>query len=81
MTSEKLHLWRVTLPIENPLRVKYKRISDVRLSSHLCENETVLMYLPYDNVEEAYEYCKDLGINTWALSKMDEPHKRKINDK
>jgi len=70
MTSEKLHLWRVTLPIENPLMVKYKSLN-TRNTGHLCENETVLMYLPYDNVEEAFEYCKDLGINAWALGRED----------
>ncbi len=71
MASEKLYLWSITLPIKNPLRVKYNRMN-VRLSSHLCENETILMYLPYDNVEEAFEYCKDLGINAWAIGKIND---------
>ena len=71
MNKKLTYPWMVTLKIKNPLMVKYKSLSNTHLSSHLCENETVLMHLPYDNVEEAYEYCKNLGIDTWRLGRAD----------
>ncbi len=63
--------WRVTIKIQDPLMIKYKKLSNVHLSSHLGENETILMYLPYHNVEEAFEYCKNLGIKTCSLGRAD----------
>jgi len=63
--------WIVTIKIQNPLMIKYKNLSNVHLSSHLCENENVLMHLPYDNVEDAFEYCKNLGIKVWCLGRAD----------
>jgi hypothetical protein len=65
------HLWAVTLKIKNPLMVKYKHLSNVHLKPNLYENETVLMYLPCVNGEEAFEYCKNLGIEAWSLGRAD----------
>jgi len=70
MNKKLTYPWMVTLKIKNPLMVKYKSLNTLNTPLS-CENETVLMHLPYDNVEEAYEYCKNLGIDTWCLGRAD----------